>query len=76
MTSTGKFLYSKGSYLDNTLIETENDSVIIMYRPNPGSDWQFIDFSREGIWMTGHLHVPNLKAGEYTWRFGIRIWSG
>jgi Secretion system C-terminal sorting domain/Peptidase family M1 domain len=71
MNAYGKFRYSKGSYLDNTLIETEKDSVIILYRPNPASDWEFIDFSREGIWMTGHLHVPNLKPGEYT----LAVWD-
>ncbi|MDZ7742513.1 MAG: M1 family aminopeptidase [Bacteroidota bacterium] len=64
--ATGKFFYSKASYLDNTLLESNQDSVIIMYRPDPSCDWQFIDFERFDIWMTGNLYVHNLQPGEYT----------
>lgn len=64
--ATGIFLYSKGSYLDNNLIKSAEDSVIIMYRPDPSYNWQFIDFERIGSWVTGNLYVDNLQNGEYT----------
>jgi len=63
--ATGKFQYNKYS-LDNTLILNQDDSLVILYRQNPASDWQFIDFTQYGIWMLGILYVDNLQKGEYT----------
>ena len=63
--ATGKFFYSRVNYLDNNLIGSSQDSVIILYRENSGQDWQFIDFTREGIWMVGNLIVDDLQKGQY-----------
>ncbi|MCD4737217.1 MAG: T9SS type A sorting domain-containing protein [Bacteroidales bacterium] len=64
--ATGKFWYNKNGYLDNTLITNPEDSVIIMYRPGPGYNWQYIDFDRIGNWTIGNLLIENPQPGEYT----------
>ncbi len=64
--ATGRFLYKKGGYLDNTLIQNETDSIIIMYRENAGHDWENIPFTRIGPWSIGYIYVDSLKTGQYT----------
>ncbi|MEA3479188.1 MAG: M1 family metallopeptidase, partial [Bacteroidota bacterium] len=59
--STGRFQYSRSGYLDNTLILSETDSAIILYRLNPAEDWQVINSTRLGPWSIGYLYVDSLK---------------
>jgi hypothetical protein len=61
----GSFRYNKGGYLDDSLIFSQSDSVVMLYRPNTAYDWQFIDFSQIGIWSIGNLYIENLQKGEY-----------
>jgi aminopeptidase N len=63
--ATGGFRYSKGSYLDDSLIMNQNDSVVMLYRPGTAYDWQFVDFNKVGTWSSGYLYVENLQKGEY-----------
>ncbi len=63
---TGKFHYNKYGFLDNNLIVNETDSLVILYRENAGEEWQFIDFTQQGVWLVGYLFVDNLRAGQYT----------
>ncbi len=62
---TGRFYYSRPAYLDQSLLQNLNDSLVILYRPNPASDWQGIPFTRTGS-LTGYIYVNNLQPGEYT----------
>jgi aminopeptidase N len=64
--STGKFFYSVNNYLDNTLITSSSDTVIILYRKGASEDWQEVDFEKVGPWNIGNIIVTDLKAGEYT----------
>jgi len=64
--ATGIFWYNKNAYLDDGIIISDADSVIIMYRPSPAYDWQFIDFTKIGPWNIGKFYVENLQKGEYT----------
>jgi len=69
--ATGKFTYSRSNYLDNTLILSSADSLVILYRANASEDWQGIEFSQLGPWMVGNLYVENLQKGEYT----LAVWD-
>lgn len=71
----GHFFYSRPAFLDNTLLlNQQNDSIVILYRPSDCSDWQPVDFTRIGPWSIGWIITDSLKAGEYTlavWDTGI-----
>lgn len=62
----GKFFYSVGDVLDNTLILSSADTVIILYRSGARGDWQEIAFEKIGPWSIGYIFVNNLQPGEYT----------
>lgn len=64
--ATGIFWYNRNTYLDDGIITSEEDSVILMYRPSPAFDWQFVDFTKIGLWNIGKLYVENLQKGQYT----------
>ncbi|MBS4056040.1 MAG: T9SS type A sorting domain-containing protein [Bacteroidales bacterium] len=67
----GRFFYSDGNTLDNTLIQSENDSVVILYRSDAGHDWQWVSQSREGLWSIGYIYVDQLLPGEYS----LAVWD-
>ncbi len=69
--ATGSFFYNKYSYLDNTLLTDPNDSIIILYRPNPVVDWQSVEFVRTGNSNVGYINVPHLQKGDYT----LAVWD-
>ena len=62
----GGFGYNKNNYLDNDLIFTQSDSLILLYRQGTSEEWQYIPFTKVGSWMTGTLYTENLHKGEYT----------
>ncbi len=64
--ATGVFWYNRNAHLDDGIINSESDSVVIMFRPSAAYDWQFIDFTKVGLWSIGKLFVENLQPGEYT----------
>ncbi|MCF8296714.1 MAG: T9SS type A sorting domain-containing protein [Saprospiraceae bacterium] len=64
--ATGQFRYSKSNYLDNTLMTSNYDSLIILYRAGSWEEWQPISFTRTGSTVAGLIKVDNLKKGEYT----------
>lgn len=62
----GRFFYSNSNNLDQSLIRSEKDSAVLLYRPNPAHEWMPVDQYREGLWSVGYLFVNELKKGEYT----------
>jgi hypothetical protein len=64
--ATGKFTYNVNGFLDNTLITSSSDTLIILYRKNATEDWQEIEFTKIGPWNVGNIIVNDLKRGEYT----------
>ena len=68
--ATGRFFYSK-SNLDNTLILSETDSVVIFYREDAGMEWEPLDFSTLGNWSIGYIYVANMQMGDYT----LGVWD-
>ena len=63
---TGKFFFSTNGFLDNTLITSSSDTVLMLYRKGAMEDWQEVEFEKIGPWNVGNIMVNNLKAGEYT----------
>ena len=57
-------------YLDNTFITGNEDSLVILYRPGPGTDWQVVPSFVHNIGTTtdkkGSFTVDTLLIGEYT----------
>jgi len=58
-------------YLDNSLITSSEDSIVLLYRENTGSDWQLVNniTRNTGPSVTdkrGSIVVDTLKKGEYT----------
>lgn len=68
--ATGVFNYNK-NILDGDIITGANDSIVILYRPGAGHDWQPRDFYKIGPWQLGSIYVDNLRPGEYT----LAIWD-
>ncbi len=62
---TGKFRYWKTAALDNDIINSSQDSIVLLYRPNSLVAWQKIAFTKQGSWVSGFLSVSNLQIGEY-----------
>ncbi len=71
--ANGQFLYTKSSsyHLDNEFITTSADSLVILYRPNSGIDWQIIPHTRSGSSTSGYIIIDNLQRGEYA----FAIWD-
>jgi len=67
----GTFQYNRFGYLDNNLITNTDDSLVILYRPGAGHEWQSIDFEKYGSPYTGNMYVDNLQTGEYT----LAVWD-
>lgn len=68
--ATAKLMYNRFDYLDNDLIESEQDSVVILYRPDAREEWQEIEHVREGIWSVGYIYVDAVP-GQYT----LAVWD-
>ncbi len=67
----GRFFYSDGESLDGNLLESENDSIVILYRQNTADEWSAIPQSREGLWNIGYIYVDELLPGQYT----LAVWD-
>ncbi|MEZ5083757.1 MAG: M1 family aminopeptidase [Bacteroidales bacterium] len=63
---TGVFWYNVNTHLDDGLVFNNGDSLVILYRPSAAYDWQFLDFTKIGLWNIGKLFVENMQPGEYT----------
>ena len=64
--ATGSFRYYRATDLDNDIILSRYDSLIMLYRPHAGVPWQRIAFNKVGSWVVGYMEIANLKNGEYT----------
>ncbi|HNX42922.1 MAG TPA: M1 family aminopeptidase [Bacteroidales bacterium] len=65
-----KFFYSK-SNLDNNLLLSSADSLVLLYRPGPAYEWYGVPFTQIGGWNIGFLEAETLARGEYT----LAVWD-
>ncbi|MCR5014842.1 MAG: hypothetical protein K6A28_08740, partial [Bacteroidales bacterium] len=59
-------IFSYSSSYDNDIIETQNDSAVLLYRASVTDPWHSIPYEQEGTWKLGRFHVEDLMTGEYT----------
>jgi aminopeptidase N len=56
-------------YLDNTLISSSVNDLVLLYRPNPQSDWTEVDSAKNFVsnptGKSGYFDIYGLKKGEY-----------
>lgn len=52
--------------MDSDIIQTQNDSAVLLYRANYTEPWHTIPYTQEGTWKTGRFTVSNLQTGQYT----------
>lgn len=69
--ATGRFTYNRNNALDNTLITSPADSLVILYRRGAGHEWESVPFTRQGPWQLGVMIVLGIRAGDYT----LAIWD-
>lgn len=58
--------FSNSSNQDNDIIQTDNDSAVLLYRANVMEPWQSIPYTQEGNWKKGRFTVNNPQSGQYT----------
>ena len=69
--ASGKFFYSMSSNLDNGLITSANDSIVILYREDASHEWSSVSQTRIGVWSVGNIIVDEILPGEYT----LAVWD-
>jgi aminopeptidase N len=57
--------------LDNTLILSPYDSLVILYRENAGMPWLILEDSLDGTFAQGTLYVEDMPMGDYV----LGIWD-
>lgn len=62
----GRFFYSNTNTLDGSLITSEQDSVVMVYRPSAAQDWSVLPQTREGFWNIGYIIIDDFLPGQYT----------
>lgn len=62
----GEFQYQDNINYDDDLMQSENDSVVLLYRPDASYPWQTIDYELQALPTFGRMTVNNLQSGDYT----------
>ena len=62
-TINGVFTYAITN--DPSIIQTENDSVVVIYRENASKPWRSLPSSAHGNWQVGKLTIAELLPGDY-----------
>jgi hypothetical protein len=65
------FSYQRAGFLDDNLIVSSADSLVILYRASTADDWSGIPFERYGAWHAGQIRLDTLRLGEYT----LAVWD-
>ena len=62
----GIFWYNKTAYLDDGIITSSADSVVLLYRPSSAADWQLVNTNTIGVWSIGKIYLDPVMKGQYT----------
>ena len=63
---TGSFTYSNNNSMDGDIIQTQNDSAVLLYRASILEPWHTIPYTQTGNWKIGKFEVSDLPTGQYT----------
>ena len=63
---TGRFTYNYSISQDGDIIQTENDSAVLLYRANVNEEWHSIPYTLEGNWKVGRFILNDVQTGQYT----------
>lgn len=67
----GEFQYQDNENYDANLFENENDSIVLLYRPNGACQWQSIDYILQSSSSFGRMTVEQLMSGDYV----LGVWD-
>ena len=62
----GEFQYQKNANYDSDIMVNENDSIVLLYRPNGSVMWQSLNYVHQGQNNYGRMTVDEIKSGDYT----------
>lgn len=62
----GTFKYLKNATYDANLIQSQNDSVVLLYRVDASDIWHNLVYEYQGVWNYGMFTVDELLPGDYT----------
>jgi aminopeptidase N len=70
--------FTANQWLDNDLITTYEDSLVLLYRPSPGSPWNVYPYYTKNMLSSnndkyGIISIDTLQLGEYA--FGMRDYA-
>ena len=61
----GEFQYQKNDNYDGDIMVNENDSIVLLYRPNGSEMWQSLNYVHQAQNNFGRMTVDNIKSGDY-----------
>ena len=61
---SGDIAYSRN--FDSDIIQTENDSAVLLYRANINEAWHIIPYTQQGNWKVGIFTVDDIQSGQFT----------
>ena len=61
-----EFEYYNGASADGDILQTPNDSAVLLYRANINEAWHTIPYTVEGNWSVGVFKVDEVMTGQYT----------
>jgi aminopeptidase N len=61
---SGIFSFTQST--DGDILQSENDSAVLLYRANIREEWHTIPYTFEGNWKIGRFTVDDLQTGQYT----------
>lgn len=67
----GQFNYSKSQ--ENDIIQSENDSITLLYRKNASEPWREIEHTLhpQSTWQLGRIYVEDFPSGDYA----FAVWN-
>lgn len=66
-----EFQYQNVEAYDADLIQSDNDSIVILYRKDGSHPWESIDFTLKGKISAGIITVENIQSGDYA----LGVWD-
>ena len=60
------FGFSNKDSADSDIIQSENDSAVLLYRSSELDNWHSITYTQQGTWKLGRFTVDDPQTGQYT----------